>query len=226
MSIVSKQTSAQPQKEREKTPKPAPQKHEQPMVQNSVLNLFGIRKPVSVLQDTDFKSRLMLEEMIQAQNLDLDPKPKAVDEEQSANDEQVNLYFDDLDSSAPAGKPAISHPLTKIDYSVKIFFPKKFEVLRKFYCGSHLNFIESMISSSDWLGNNGGKTLSSFQTTFDKKYVMKEVKKSELRMFLEFAPQYFDYLGKAFFHDYPCTLAKIVGVYKVKIAKKKEAACS
>ena len=38
-------------------------------------------------------------------------------------------------------------------------------------------------------------------------------------MFLEFAPQYFDYLCKSFFHDYPCTLAKIVGVYKIKINK-------
>jgi len=41
-------------------------------------------------------------------------------------------------------------------------------------------------------------------------------------MFLEFAPQYFDYLGKSFFHDYPCTLAKIVGVYKIKIIKQLE----
>jgi hypothetical protein len=48
---------------------------------------------------------------------------------------------------------------------------------------------------------------------------MKEVKRQELKMFLEFAPQYFDYLCKSFFHDYPCTLAKIVGVYKIKITK-------
>ena len=38
-------------------------------------------------------------------------------------------------------------------------------------------------------------------------------------MFLEFAPQYFDYLCKSFFHDYPCTLAKIVGVYRIKTTK-------
>ena len=102
---------------------------------------------------------------------------------------------------------------------MKIYYPKKFEVLRKFYCGSQLNFIQSMASSDFWNDVNGGKTMSTFQTTFDKKYVMKQVKKNELKMFLEFAPSYFDYLCKSFFHDYPCTLAKIVGVYRVKITK-------
>lgn len=29
-------------------------------------------------------------------------------------------------------------------------------------------------------------------------------------------------MAKAFFHDYPCTLAKIVGVYKIKTVRRKE----
>ena len=37
--------------------------------------------------------------------------------------------------------PPIGGFFTKLDYNVKVYFPKKFEVLRKFYCGSHLNFI-------------------------------------------------------------------------------------
>lgn len=36
-------------------------------------------------------------------------------------------------------------------------------------------------------------------------------------MFVEFGPTYFDYMVKAFFHDYPCTLAKILGVYSIKV---------
>ena len=115
--------------------------------------------------------------------------------------------------------PQSTTSITKVDYNVKLYYPKKFEVLRKFYCGSHLNFIQSMMSSDSWKDVTGGKTQSPFQKTFDKKYVMKEVKRPELKMFLEFAPQYFDYLCKSFFHDYPCTLAKIVGVYKIKITK-------
>ena len=73
------------------------------------------------------------------------------------------------------------------EYSVKVFYPKKFEVLRKFYCGSHLNFIQSMMQSQSW-STTGGKTQSHFVKTFDEKSVMKEVKKQELKMFLEYAP--------------------------------------
>jgi len=47
--------------------------------------------------------------------------------------------------------------------------------------------------------------------------VFKEVKKSEFKMFVEFGPAYFDYMCKAFFHDYPCALAKILGAYVVSI---------
>ena len=41
-------------------------------------------------------------------------------------------------------------------------------------------------------------------------------------MFLEFAPQYFDYLCKSFFHNYPCALCKILGAFKIKIMTAKE----
>mmetsp|Transcript_98085 Transcript_98085/g.134875 ORF Transcript_98085/g.134875 Transcript_98085/m.134875 type:complete len:87 (+) Transcript_98085:717-977(+) len=34
-------------------------------------------------------------------------------------------------------------------------------------------------------------------------------------MFVEFAPAYFDYLCKSFYHHYPCTLAKILGAYQI-----------
>ena len=55
-----------------------------------------------------------------------------------------------------------------------------------------------MLKSDVWGDVTGGASKSSFQKTFDGKYVMKEVKRQELKMFLEFAPQYFDYLCKAF----------------------------
>lgn len=40
-------------------------------------------------------------------------------------------------------------------------------------------------------------------------------------MFVEFAPQYFDYLCKSFFHNYPCALCKILGAFKIKITTYK-----
>lgn len=46
------------------------------------------------------------------------------------------------------------------------------------------------------------------------------MKKSEFKMFAEFGPTYFDYMVKAFFHNYPCALAKILGAYSIKIRSK------
>jgi 1-phosphatidylinositol-3-phosphate 5-kinase len=36
-------------------------------------------------------------------------------------------------------------------------------------------------------------------------------------MFEQFGPTYFDYMVKAFFHNYPCTLSKILGAFVVKV---------
>jgi len=76
----------------------------------------------------------------------------------------------------------------KTEFSVKVIFPKKFEALRRFYCGSNHDFLQSLISSRDWTNVSGGKTKSKFYKSFDDKYVFKEIKKGEFKMFLDFAP--------------------------------------
>ena len=107
--------------------------------------------------------------------------------------------------------------IPRVDFELKVYYPKKFEALRRFYCGSQYDFIQSLIKTKDWNTVSGGKTKSKFYRSFDDKYVYKEIKKSEFKMFLEFAPQYFDYLCKSFFHNYPCALCKILGAFKIKI---------
>ena len=104
-----------------------------------------------------------------------------------------------------------------IDFEVTIYFPKKFEALRKFYCGSHEDFIKSIMKTKNWADVSGGKTKSSFFKSADEKYIFKEIRTSEIRMLTEFAPRYFDYLCKSFFHNFPCALAKILGAYKISI---------
>ena len=47
--------------------------------------------------------------------------------------------------------------------------------------------------------------------------ILKEVKKSEFKMFVEFGPQYFDYMVRVLFHGVRSALAKILGAYVVKI---------
>ena len=104
-----------------------------------------------------------------------------------------------------------------LEFEVTIYFPKKFEALRRFYWGSHEDFIKSIMTTTDWADNSGGKRRGKFFKSGDEKYVFKEIKNGEMRMFTEFAPRYFDYLCKSFFHNFPCALAKILGAYKISI---------
>ena len=64
---------------------------------------------------------------------------------------------------------------------------------------------------------SGGKTAAEFHKSHDEKYILKEVKKSEFKMFVEFGPLYFDYMVRVLFHGVRSALAKILGAYVVKI---------
>jgi len=93
-----------------------------------------------------------MEEMIAGQSLvfprllaDGGQPPRRWSPEDAQSPNQLPKKMPELD--APLNQmeqPAIGTPpttFTKVDYNVKMYYPKKFEVLRKFYCGSHLNFI-------------------------------------------------------------------------------------
>lgn len=60
-------------------------------------------------------------------------------------------------------------------------------------------FIQSLSSSYSWAAS-GGKSGASFARTADDRFVIKHISKTELQMFLECAPAYFEYLSKVFFH--------------------------
>ena len=89
--------------------------------------------------------------------------------------------------------------------------------MRRFYCGTHLDYIKSICKTSSWK-TTGGRSASSFFKSHDQKYVFKIVKEPEFKMFVEFGPNYFDYMTKSFFHNYPCALIKVLGAYIVKIS--------
>ena len=46
----------------------------------------------------------------------------------------------------------------KLEFSVKVYFPIKFEALRKMYCGSYNDFLHSIFRSDLWEDNSGGKS--------------------------------------------------------------------
>ena len=60
-------------------------------------------------------------------------------------------------------------------------------------------YIQSLSASHSWAAS-GGKSGASFSLTKDGRFVVKCISRTELQMFLDCAPAYFEYLSKAFFH--------------------------
>jgi 1-phosphatidylinositol-3-phosphate 5-kinase len=78
------------------------------------------------------------------------------------------------------------------------------------------SYIESLSAAYAWAAS-GGKSGASFARTSDDRFVIKCISRTELQMFLDCAPAYFEYLSKAFFHGLPTVLCKIVGVYQIGV---------
>ena len=60
-------------------------------------------------------------------------------------------------------------------------------------------YVLSLSSAYSWAAS-GGKSGASFARTSDDRFVIKCISRTELQMFLDCAPAYFEYLSKAFFH--------------------------
>lgn len=96
------------------------------------------------------------------------------------------------------------------------FWATQFQALRAEYLDDDDDegYIRSLSLASRW-NAQGGKSGASFSRTTDNRFVVKHITRTELQMFLDFAPAYFEYMGKAFYHGLPTTLCKILGVYQI-----------
>ncbi|BGP47232.1 hypothetical protein JCM10450v2_003084 [Rhodotorula kratochvilovae] len=106
-------------------------------------------------------------------------------------------------------------------YRVTSYFEKRFQALRA-KCGlSESLFIESLTRCTD-LNPSGGKSSAIFLMTGDQRFMLKELVTklgySELDSLLSFAPKLLAYLMSP---ERPSLLAKIFGIYTVKIADSK-----
>lgn len=124
------------------------------------------------------------------------------------------------------------------------YYPLQFNALRELVGGPNGDekFIESLSRCKNW-NAKGGKSGSTWAKTLDDRYhslmcqasltcnrfVLKQVSRIELDSFIEFAPLYFEYICKSFFHKVcvnlycvltnpkvPTALAKIFGIYSVR----------
>jgi 1-phosphatidylinositol-3-phosphate 5-kinase len=143
------------------------------------------------------------------------------------------------------GKSHIKHHFRDVDekdqtlckYVCTSYWATQFQALRRVFLGGseatpssgkqperegdefgHLDddsgYIKSLSTSFFWEAN-GGKSGAAFSKTADGRFVVKCISRTELQMFLDCAPAYFEYLSKAFFHGLPTCLCRIVGVYQI-----------
>ncbi|XP_039006984.1 putative 1-phosphatidylinositol-3-phosphate 5-kinase FAB1C isoform X2 [Hibiscus syriacus] len=111
------------------------------------------------------------------------------------------------DSSAAGGK---------VKFSVTCYFAKQFDSLRRKCCPSEVDFLRSLSRSKKWSAQ-GGKTSVFFAKTLDERFIIKQVQKTELESFNEFAPEYFRYLTESLTSGSPTCLAKVLGIYQVSV---------
>ncbi|KAG0523664.1 hypothetical protein BDA96_07G142500 [Sorghum bicolor] len=108
----------------------------------------------------------------------------------------------------------------KTKFSVICYFAKHFAALRKKCCPKDIDYIRSLSRCKRW-NAQGGKSNVYFAKTMDERFIIKQVTRTELESFVEFAPQYFKYLMESLTSGSPTCLAKIVGLYQVSVKSLK-----
>lgn len=103
----------------------------------------------------------------------------------------------------------------KAKFSVTCYFAKQFDSLRKRCCPSGVDFVRSLNRCRRWSAQ-GGKSNVYFAKSLDERFIIKQVTKTELDSFEDFAPEYFKYLTDSLISGSPTCLAKILGIYQVR----------
>lgn len=101
------------------------------------------------------------------------------------------------------------------NFLCRIYYAEKFAALRNAVLpdGEEI-YIRSLSKSSPW-DARGGKSGSAFTKTTDDRFILKEMSKNEVNLFLESAANYFTYMHKCYTSDQPTLLGKIVGIYQI-----------
>ncbi|OAD57576.1 Putative 1-phosphatidylinositol 3-phosphate 5-kinase [Eufriesea mexicana] len=101
------------------------------------------------------------------------------------------------------------------NFYCRIYFAAQFAAFREnvLPCGED-GFTRSLSRSVQWAAR-GGKSGSTFCKSRDDRFIIKEMSRLEMQIFLEFAPNYFSYMEKCQQTKQPTLLGKIVGVYRV-----------
>ncbi|KYM97169.1 1-phosphatidylinositol-3-phosphate 5-kinase [Cyphomyrmex costatus] len=101
------------------------------------------------------------------------------------------------------------------NFFCRIYFAAQFSALREnvLPCGED-GFTRSLSRTVQWAAR-GGKSGSAFCKSRDDRFIIKEMSRLDMQIFLDFAPNYFAYMERCQQTKQPTLLGKIVGVYRV-----------
>ncbi|XP_077248748.1 FORMS APLOID AND BINUCLEATE CELLS 1A isoform X2 [Tasmannia lanceolata] len=108
----------------------------------------------------------------------------------------------------------------KSKYSVVCVHAKQFYGLRRRCCPNELDYISSLSRCKNW-DAQGGKSKAFFAKTLDDRFIVKQVKKTELDSFMKFSTEYFKHISHSLSSGSQTCLAKILGIYQVIIQQTK-----
>jgi len=96
------------------------------------------------------------------------------------------------------------------------FWATQFAAVRRAFLGEprDVGFLQSLGVARQW-DAQGGKSGAVFLKSSDGRFVVKQITRTELQMFLDYAPAYFEYMAKHFFHGMETVLCKVLGVYTI-----------
>ena len=124
------------------------------------------------------------------------------------------------DKSRVAVEFASEDPVTesKTEVSCRVYFARQFRALRClcFAAADDEQFVHSMARCRGW-NAVGGKSHARFDKSWDDRFILKQLPNIEFTRFLESAPRYFGHFARAFREGIATLLAKIVGIYKVRV---------
>ncbi|KAG0460041.1 hypothetical protein HPP92_023169 [Vanilla planifolia] len=126
----------------------------------------------------------------------------------NANQKELHFKFSYVDD--------YSIPGDKVKFSVICYFAKQFDALRRKCCPNNLDFIRSLSRCKKW-NAQGGKSNVYFAKSWDERFIVKQVTRTELESFEDFGPEYFNYLSQSIKSGSPTCLAKVLGIYQVTV---------
>ncbi|XP_017776695.1 PREDICTED: 1-phosphatidylinositol 3-phosphate 5-kinase [Nicrophorus vespilloides] len=127
------------------------------------------------------------------------PPVEKVEDHKKSKTEHIEIQFEDVNCN----------------FFCRIFCAEKFATLRKSVLPiGEEAYIRSLSRSVQW-NARGGKSGSTFCKTMDDRFILKEMPKSEVQLFLESAPSYFAYLHRCLSAAQPTLLGKIIGIYQI-----------